>query len=208
MGETSGPGIEAANAPFDFQRGSLPVDEPVFFLKHRCEGRRAFVLFGCAERAFFELAQSFQQQPRTDRVSASLAASRGFSRRRASSLPAGRIAPASIFSTSFMVVTPACAFAVDDRPGGRRRAAVLRQERVMHVETSLGREFENRFRQNAPVGNHDDDVGLPVPQRLREIPGCESFRRRGRNIPRTRANLSHRRGRSLLAPAAPGGPAG
>ena len=49
-------------------------------------------------------------------------------------------------------------FAVDNCPGCRRRTAVFRQERIMHVDTPRGRQFENRFRQDPPVGNDHDDV--------------------------------------------------
>src|SRR5581483_9663421 len=87
--------------------------------------------------------------------------------------------------------------AVDDGPGDRRRAAVLRQKRVMDIEAPVRRELENLPRQDAAVSDDDDDVRRPGGQRGQKGRVANFFRRENRRAVLF-GDASHGGGRGLL----------
>ena len=118
-------------------------------------------------RAVLQAADGFHQQSSTDLRQSDRQGSGGFVRlNRDPFLKKNR---AGIHPFVHHHGGDAClAFAVDDRPLDRSRAAVFRKQGGMDVDTAARRHPEHGGRQDAPEGGHRDEVRLPCPERLKE----------------------------------------
>src|ERR1700752_1504044 len=69
----------------------------------------------------------------------------------------------------------------------------------MHVETSVWRQIENRFGQDASVGDNHNDLGFPFPQSVEKFGGTYLFRSDNGDAV-TFSNPEQRRWNTPLAP--------
>src|SRR5688500_6203225 len=137
------------------------------------------LLFSRPEGPLFEPAQRFDQKTRANRRELGLQRASSFIGSQSNCLL--KVNRAGVhFLNQLHSCHAAFPFAVDNGPCRRRRATIFRQQRIMNVEPTLRRSFEDCLRQDPSVGYDNDDFGPPATQSFSKLWRSNFFRRERR----------------------------